>query len=45
MFIDEAYSLIQKNENDFGKEAVSVLVKEMEEGLLPFRGVYFFLFV
>jgi len=31
LFIDEAYSLIQKNENDFGKEAVSVLVKEMED--------------
>lgn len=31
LFIDEAYSLVQKNENDFGKEAISVLIKEMED--------------
>jgi SpoVK/Ycf46/Vps4 family AAA+-type ATPase len=31
LFVDEAYSLVQKNENDFGKEAISVLIKEMED--------------
>lgn len=31
LFVDEAYSLVQKNENDFGKEAIAVLIKEMED--------------
>jgi SpoVK/Ycf46/Vps4 family AAA+-type ATPase len=31
MFIDEAYSLYQNDDNDFGNEAVSTLVKEMED--------------
>ena len=30
LFIDEAYSLCQESGNDFGREAVSELVKEME---------------
>ncbi len=30
LFIDEAYSLLQGAENDFGKEAVETLLKEME---------------
>lgn len=31
LFIDEAYSLNGKNENDFGKEAIATLIKEMED--------------
>ncbi|MCX7697736.1 MAG: AAA family ATPase [Bacteroidales bacterium] len=31
LFIDEAYSLTSSSENDFGKEAIEVLVKEMED--------------
>ncbi len=31
LFVDEAYALVQKNENDFGKEAIAVLIKEMED--------------
>ena len=31
LFIDEAYSLNGKNGNDFGSEALSVLIKEMED--------------
>ncbi|MGH4120823.1 AAA family ATPase [Clostridium sp.] len=31
LFIDEAYSLNSKSENDFGKEAVATLIKEMED--------------
>lgn len=30
LFVDEAYSLVQKTENDFGKEAIDVLIREME---------------
>lgn len=31
LFIDEAYSLTSNGENDFGKEALEVLVKRMED--------------
>lgn len=31
LFIDEAYSLNSKSESDFGKEAISTLIKEMED--------------
>lgn len=31
LFIDEAYSLVQGSKNDFGNEAISVLIKEMED--------------
>ena len=31
LFIDEAYSLVQKAENDFGREAIDVLIREMED--------------
>lgn len=31
LFIDEAYSLIRDSSNDFGKEAVETLLKEMED--------------
>ena len=31
LFIDEAYSIVQKAENDFGKEAIATLIKEMED--------------
>ncbi len=31
LFIDEAYSLNSKYENDFGKEAIATLIKEMED--------------
>ncbi len=31
LFIDEAYSLVQGGQNDFGKEAVATLLKRMED--------------
>jgi len=31
LFIDEAYSLNGNNQNDFGKEAIATLIKEMED--------------
>jgi AAA+ superfamily predicted ATPase len=31
LFIDEAYSLVGENQDDFGKEAVSTLIKRMED--------------
>ena len=31
LFIDEAYTLYDENENDFGKEAVNTFLKEMED--------------
>ncbi len=31
LFIDEAYSLVQGSENDFGLEAISTLLKRMED--------------
>jgi Cdc6-like AAA superfamily ATPase len=31
LFIDEAYSLTQDNENDYGKEAIDTLLKRMED--------------
>lgn len=31
LFIDEAYSIIQGGQNDFGKEAVATLLKRMED--------------
>lgn len=31
LFIDEAYSLISSSENDYGKEAISTLLKRMED--------------
>ena len=31
LFIDEAYSLISKGENDYGSEAISTLLKRMED--------------
>ena len=42
LFIDEAYSLIQSNERDFGHEAISAIIQEMEnrrdEVLVIFAG-------
>lgn len=31
LFIDEAYSLVQGGDNDYGKEAISTLLKRMED--------------
>jgi AAA+ superfamily predicted ATPase len=31
LFIDEAYSLVGENQDDFGKEAVATLIKRMED--------------
>lgn len=31
LFIDEAYSLVSKSENDYGHEAISTLLKRMED--------------
>jgi SpoVK/Ycf46/Vps4 family AAA+-type ATPase len=31
LFIDEAYTLAQGGENDYGKEAIATLIKEMED--------------
>lgn len=31
LFIDEAYSIVGENKDDFGKEAVSTLIKRMED--------------
>ncbi len=31
LFIDEAYSLVRDNNNDFGKEAIDTILKEMED--------------
>lgn len=31
LFIDEAYSLISKSDNDYGKEAIATLLKRMED--------------
>ena len=31
LFIDEAYSLVGENQDDFGREAVSTLIKRMED--------------
>ena len=31
LFIDEAYALANKSENDFGREAIETLLKEMED--------------
>ena len=31
LFIDEAYSLISRSQNDYGREAISTLIKEMED--------------
>jgi len=31
LFIDEAYSLISKSENDYGKEAIATLLKRIED--------------
>jgi SpoVK/Ycf46/Vps4 family AAA+-type ATPase len=31
LFIDEAYALVQPSENDFGQEAVEILLKRMED--------------
>ena len=31
LFIDEAYSLVGQNQDDFGKEAVATLIKRMED--------------
>lgn len=31
LFIDEAYSLVQGGQNDYGKEAISTLLKRMED--------------
>ena len=31
LFIDEAYSLLQGGENDYGKETVNILVKMMDD--------------
>jgi ATPase family associated with various cellular activities (AAA)/AAA lid domain len=31
LFVDEAYSLVQGDQNDFGQEAVATLLKEMED--------------
>lgn len=31
LFIDEAYSLVEGGDNDFGKEAISTIIQEMED--------------
>ena len=31
LFIDEAYSIVGENKDDFGKEAVATLIKRMED--------------
>ncbi len=36
LFIDEAYSLANKADNDFGKEAISTLLKRMEDASKDF---------
>jgi len=36
LFIDEAYALANKSDNDFGKEAISTLLKRMEDSSKDF---------
>ena len=31
LFIDEAYSLISGSDNDYGKEAITTLLKQLED--------------